>query len=153
MKIRRVVTGLDKEGKSVVKWDSELETYTSRPGNERVELWATKSLPAEQTEEDPANWELDMNLASGSIFRIARYEPKKVAEMWHSTDTIDYGIVLTGEICMQLEKEEVILKEGDVLIQRGVNHNWVNRSDKVCVIAFILIATKDGKATPYPDKY
>ena len=149
MKVRRVVTGKDKEGKSVVKWDSEIDSKPSRPGSERVEIWASKSLPAELTEEDPANWELPINLSNGSIFRIVRSEPG-VSKMWHATDTIDYGIVLSGEMWMQLEKGEVHLRAGDVVIQRGTNHNWVNRGNQLCIMAFVLIATEGAKSSPYP---
>ena len=57
----------------------------------------------------------------------------------HSTDTIDYAIVLEGEITMLLYDEDVVLQAGDVIIQRGTNHCWANRSDKLARMAFILI--------------
>ena len=60
----------------------------------------------------------------------------------HRTETIDYAIVLSGEITMLLDEEEVHLKAGDVLVQCGTNHAWSNRSDEICEVAFILI---DGK--------
>ena len=150
MKVRRVVTAKDEKGKSVVKWDSEIDSKLSRPGSERVEIWATKSLPAEMTEEDPTKWELPISLGSGSICRIVRYQPG-VEKLWHSTETIDYGIVLQGEMWMQLEKGEVHLRAGDVVVQRGVNHNWVNRGDQVCIMVFVLIATEGAKSTGWKD--
>ena len=62
--------------------------------------------------------------------------------LMHRTETIDYAIVLSGEITMLLDDEEVHLKAGDVLVQCGTNHAWSNRSDDICEVAFILI---DGK--------
>ena len=65
--------------------------------------------------------------------------------LMHRTETIDYAIVLSGEITMLLDDDEVLLKAGDVLIQCGTNHAWSNRSDDICEVAFILI---DGKFDP-----
>ena len=146
MKIRRVVTENDKVGKSRVKWDTEIESQTGRRGFEQSPLWATDRLPAQFTEEDPNSWDLGTSLANGSVFRICRYEPG-VEERWHRTDTIDYGIVLAGEMWMQLDKEEVHLKTGDVVIQRGTIHNWANRGKEPCLMVFILIATEGAKST------
>ncbi len=146
MKTWRVVTGVDNQGRSVVKWDSELEGKPGRVRFEKVDLWATDTLPVRLSEEDPIAWTLGTNLANGSVFRFCRYEPG-VAERWHRTDTIDYGIVLSGEMWMQLDEQEVHLKAGDVVIQRGTNHNWVNRGTEPCVMAFILIATQGGGST------
>ena len=146
MKIRRVVTGHNPEGKGIIKWDSEIEAVPGRPGFSQVPLWATKQLPARLTEDDPATWEIGTTLAGGSVFRIARYEPG-VAKRWHRTDSVDYAIVLSGELWMELDEKEVHLKAGDVVIQRGTIHNWVNRGTEPCLVAFILIATEGGEAT------
>ena len=146
MKIRRVVTGHSEMGKSMIKWDSEIDCKPGRPGFEQVPLWATDSLPAKFTDEDPNDWELGTSLANGSVFRVCRYEPD-VAERWHRTDTIDYGLVLAGEMWMQMDEGEVHLKTGDVVIQRGTIHNWQNRGTEACLMAFILIATEGSKST------
>jgi len=146
MKVRRIVTGKDSDGKSMVKWDTELESIPSRPGAERVEIWATDSLPAKLTDDDPATWELPTNLSNGSVCRVVRFEPG-VAERWHFTDSVDYGIILSGELWMQLEKGEVHLHPGDIVVQRETNHNWVNRGDKDCVVVFTLISTEGGQET------
>lgn len=146
MKIRRVVTGHNHKGKGVVKWDNEIEAIPGRAGFSFVPLWATKQLPAKLTEEDPNTWEIGTSIAGGSVFRIARYEPG-VAKRNHQTDSLDYAVVLSGEIWMQLDEEEVHMKAGDVMIQRGTMHNWVNRGTEPCIIAFILIATEGGQAT------
>ncbi len=146
MKFRRVVTGHNKEGKSVVKWDRKIEPVPGRPGFSNIPLWATKKLPAEMTEEDPNTWKLGTSLAGGSVFRFARYEPG-VAARWHRTDSVDYAIVISGEIWMELDEGEVHLNRGDVVIQRGTIHNWVNRGTEPCIMAFVLIATEGGKST------
>ncbi len=65
--------------------------------------------------------------------------------MMHRTETIDYAIVLSGEITMLVDDDEVLLKAGDVLVQCGTNHAWSNRSTDICEVAFILI---DGKFDP-----
>jgi quercetin dioxygenase-like cupin family protein len=57
----------------------------------------------------------------------------------HRTETVDYGIILSGEIYLIVDEEETLCRQGDVIIQRGTNHAWANRSDAVCRIAFILI--------------
>ena len=146
MQIRRVVTDNDSEGKSFVKLDSEIEGIPGRQGFSNFPMWATKKLPAELTEEDPNNWEIGTTIADGSVYRLAQYEPG-VAERWHRTDSVDYAIVVSGEMWMQLEKEEVHLKAGDVVIQRGTVHNWMNRGKEPCVMLFALIATEGGKTT------
>jgi len=69
-----------------------------------------------------------------------------VAPRGHRTDTIDYAVVMSGEIDMNLDGGSVHLKQGDVLVQRGTIHNWVNNGDGPCVIAFILIDAKPAQA-------
>jgi len=148
MKIRRIVTDTNHEGKAVVKWDCEVEAIRGRPGFSYAPLWATKQLPARLTDEDPGIWETGTTVAGGSVFRVIRYEPG-VAKRNHRTDSIDYAVVLSGEIDMQLDEEEVHLKAGDVLIQRATMHNWVNRGTEPCTIAFVLIATEGGQSTSW----
>jgi mannose-6-phosphate isomerase-like protein (cupin superfamily) len=65
--------------------------------------------------------------------------------LMHRTESIDYGIVLSGEIVLLLDDEEVHLKEGDVVVQRGTIHAWNNRTDRICRMAFILT---DGRFDP-----
>lgn len=60
----------------------------------------------------------------------------------HRTETIDYGIVLEGEIVLVLDEGETVVRAGDIVVQRGTNHGWANRSGRICRIAFVLI---DGK--------
>jgi len=130
----------------VVKWDSHIDSIPGRPGFSQAPMWATKQLPPKLTDEDPAEWEIGTTIANGSVFRIIEYRPG-VVERWHVTDSIDYAVVISGEIYMQLDEGEVLLKAGDVLVQRATIHNWVNRGTEPCVIAFVLIATEGGQAT------
>ena len=62
----------------------------------------------------------------------------------HRTKTIDYAIVISGEICAIVENGETLLRAGDVMIHRATWHSWANRSDAPCVVAFVLIDAKDG---------
>lgn len=140
------MTGHNRDGKSVIKWDTEIESKPGRANFAKVDLWATDSLPVRLPEDDPTSWDLGTSMANGSVFRLCRFEPG-VAERWHRTDSLDYGIVLSGEILMQLDEEEVLLKAGDIVIQRATMHNWVNRGTEPCVVAFILIATEGGAST------
>ena len=150
MAFRRVVTGFNKAGKSCVKWDSTIEQKNLRPGFDNVPLWATKKLPSETTEEDPNTWELGTSLAGGSVFRFGVYAPGNIAR-WHATDSVDYAICISGEMTMELEEGEVHLKPGDVVIQRGTNHNWVNKGKVPCVMAYVLIATEGAKTTGWAE--
>ncbi|MFH0847099.1 MAG: cupin domain-containing protein [Chloroflexota bacterium] len=146
MKIRRVVTADDKDGKSYVKWDSEIEGVSGRSGHLRFPMWATNKLPVELTDEDPTKWEIGTTIPGGSVFRLSQYEPG-VAARWHRTDSVDYALVVSGEMWMQMDKGEVHLKAGDVVIQRGTMHNWVNRGKEPCLMLYVLIATEEkGKA-------
>ncbi len=146
MKVRRVVTGHNKEGRSIVKSDSEISAKPGRAGFERVDLWATLHLPARLSETEPSMEDIGTSISNGSVFRIARYEPG-VAGRWHATETLDYGVVLSGEMWMQLDEGEVHLKAGDVVVQRGTIHNWVNHGAVPCIMIFILIATEGGEET------
>jgi mannose-6-phosphate isomerase-like protein (cupin superfamily) len=74
---------------------------------------------------------------------VSTHGEKPRHPLMHRTKTVDYGIVLAGEITMVLDEEEVPLKAGDIVIQRGTNHAWSNRSDKPCRMVFILIDGKD----------
>jgi quercetin dioxygenase-like cupin family protein len=74
-----------------------------------------------------------------------RYKPGVVGRR-HRTDSIDYAVVISGAIDMELDGQTVRLKAGDVLVQRGTVHNWVNPGPEVCMIAFVLISAKPVEA-------
>lgn len=131
-------------------------------------MWMTDSTPTEFSDaEDPAERETGITPPlEGSIFRIVEFPPEKelseeenakLAEAMkeqgvhapgsagarhhgmHRTESVDYAIVLSGEIDMELDDSAIHVKAGDVLIQQGTNHAWVNKGTEPCVIAFILI--------------
>ncbi len=141
LKVRRVVTGHDETGRAVVKIDETARNVISRrKGIESAVVWTTDSFPVNNDgDEDTSGRELGTTLENGTVFRIVRYEPGVVPRR-HRTDSVDYAVVISGTIDMELDGETVTLKAGDVLVQRGTIHNWVNRSDDVCVIAFVLVA-------------
>jgi quercetin dioxygenase-like cupin family protein len=75
------------------------------------------------------------------VFRLVEYGPG-VTPRNHRTESIDYAIILSGEIDMEMDGTMVHLKAGDVLVQRGTIHNWINRGSAPCVIAFVVVAAK-----------
>src|SRR5262249_58710268 len=77
-------------------------------------------------------------LANGTVFRVVSFGPG-VSPRNHRTDSIDYATVISGEIDMELDGTSVHLKAGDLLVQRGTIHNWVNKGTAPCVIAFVLV--------------
>jgi quercetin dioxygenase-like cupin family protein len=78
----------------------------------------------------------------GTVFRVVKFNPG-VAPRNHRTDSIDYGVVISGELDMELDDGAVVhLKAGDCIVQRGTIHNWVNKGAEPCLIAFILIWAK-----------
>jgi quercetin dioxygenase-like cupin family protein len=143
LNIRRVVTGHDAGGRAVVKIDEICRNVISRrPKHESCVVWSSASVPADISgDADGAARELATSDPSGTVFRIVEYQPG-VAPRNHRTESIDYAVVLCGEIDMELDGSAVQLRAGDVLVQRGTIHNWVNRGTQPCVIAFVLIAAK-----------
>jgi mannose-6-phosphate isomerase-like protein (cupin superfamily) len=144
-----------------------------RPGG-RTNVWRTESSPARFVTEDPASAAAKFTLEPprrGINFRISEYPPeagdgnaaadygKAFAEvgaahrlvegarhpMMHATETVDFAIVLEGEIWLLLDEEEVHLKTGDVVIQQGTNHAWENRGDRLARMAFILVDAEDAR--------
>ncbi len=143
MKIRRVVTGHDEHGRAVVAIDEICKNVVSRrPQHESCMIWSTGSFPSDNSDDrDGGGREVATTDPNGTVFRVIEYGPG-VAPRNHRTESIDYAVVLSGEIDMQLEGAEVHLRQGDVLVQRGTVHNWVNRGASPCVIAFVLVAAK-----------
>jgi quercetin dioxygenase-like cupin family protein len=150
MQLRRVVTGHDAKGRAVVKIDEISKNVISgRPGATACVVWTTESFPVNNTgDADEALRQVGTTLKNGTVFRVVEFGPG-VAPRNHRTDSIDYAVVLSGEIDMALDDSVVHLKAGDVLVQRGTIHNWINRGTQPCVIAFTLIDAKpveaDGK--------
>jgi quercetin dioxygenase-like cupin family protein len=148
VKVRRVVTGHDGNGRAIVKFD-EIGTniVSSRPGASACVVWTTDSFPADNSGQDDAGQrKVGTTLPGGTVFRVIEFSPG-VAPRMHRTDSIDYAVVISGEIDMELEKgEEVHLRAGDVLVQRGTVHNWFNRGTAPCIMAFVLVDAKSVNA-------
>ena len=141
--VRRVVTGHNADGKAVVTTDEICRNLRSgRANHQSVVVWSTGDFPADNsTGEDGGLRMVGSVDPDGTVFRIVRYEPG-VAPRRHRTESLDYAVVISGEIDMELDDSVVHLKAGDVLVQRGTIHNWVNRGTEACVIAFVLIAAE-----------
>ena len=144
--VRRVVTGHDTNGRAVVKIDEVSKNiFSDRPGATACVVWTTESFPVDNTgDADEGLRKVGTTLKNGTVFRVVEFGPG-VAPRNHRTDSIDYAVVVSGEIDMELEDSVVHLNAGDVLVQRGTIHNWVNRGSKFCVITFILIDAKPAE--------
>lgn len=167
--IRRVVTGHDEAGRSVFIADgtaASVKEMESMPGLALTDLWETRGTPADNRGNDDAA-ERPVVLEpppGGTIFRIVEFPPDSAwrdgadgAEafasigaghaadagsddpMMHKTSTVDYLVVLRGEIWALLEEGEVCLRQGDVMIQRGTNHSWSVRTEEPCLVAAVLV--------------
>jgi oxalate decarboxylase/phosphoglucose isomerase-like protein (cupin superfamily) len=148
LQVRRVVTGHDAQGRAIVKMDEVAGNVVSRrPGASAAVIWTTEGFPVDNNgDEDGSQREVGTTLASGTVFRIVQFEPGNTPRM-HSTDSIDYAVVMAGEIDMELDDGVVShVKAGDVIVQRGTIHNWLNKGIEPCVIAFILIDAKPVEA-------
>lgn len=145
--IRRIVTGHDASGVAKVLIDGPaINARSSRPGSVSRLMWVTEEMPAdisigEGIEDMGARILGTPPPANGTRFTINDIPPGRPGRM-HRTETIDYAIVLAGEIDMDMDDSTVKLKAGDVLIQRGTNHAWVNRGRETARIAFVLVDAK-----------
>ena len=169
-RVRRVVTGHDAGGKSMFLIDGpapNVKEMASMPGLALTDLWETKGAPArnEGAADDadrPVRLEPPKN---GTIVRIVEFPPDAAWRgrtdgragfdsisaghaqdahssdpMMHKTASVDYIIVLKGEIHAIMDRGETLLKAGDVLIQRGTNHSWSVRGNEPCIIAAVLVS-------------
>jgi quercetin dioxygenase-like cupin family protein len=147
LQVRRVVTGHDSDGRAIVSIDEMSKNLVSgRPGQMGCVVWTTQGFPVDNTGSDDAGLrKTGTTLQNGTVFRVVEFGPG-VSPRNHRTDSIDYAVVISGEIDMQLDDSVVTLRAGDVLVQRGTIHNWINKTDKPCVIAFVLIDAKPVEA-------
>jgi quercetin dioxygenase-like cupin family protein len=144
---RRVVTGHDAAGRSVVLSDGPAPRSHDVGSAVFHELWSTRATPAPvaATESEPT----DRPLVTppdphGTIIRITEIKPGERSPM-HRTQSIDYGIVLEGELWLMLDDgSETRLGPGDVVVQRGTDHAWENRSEHTVRVVFVLV---DGAFT------
>ena len=148
-----------------------VRTVAERPGYRAVNVWRTSQTPPPVGEmdtvekhegilppkngsilriidfppevADPEERRRRIQATFGTMFTDAQHDKREGAHPgMHRTDTVDYAIVLEGEIWSVMDEGETLMRAGDVLIQRGTNHAWANRSQKTARIAFVLI---DGK--------
>lgn len=144
MTYRRVVTGLDAQGRSCVLVDGPPIAlgHGVNDGGGGGYLWRTASVPADNSgREDIAvtpPFSYDWFHDGGSNFMVVEQAPSKDAFL-HATDTIDYAVMLKGEVTLVLEAEEVKLRAGDVLVDRGVVHGWRNDGPDTAVYAVITL--------------
>jgi quercetin dioxygenase-like cupin family protein len=144
--VQRVVTGHDQDGRAAFRSEDFSPTKMIPTGDAAfLLLWTTEKVPADNNDEtDGRDRDVGTTLTGGSAFRIVDMLPGQQSPM-HRTNSIDYGIVMKGEIELELEDgRKKTIGENGVIVQRGTNHLWRNASDKVCRIAFILI-----EAPPY----
>lgn len=142
LEVRRVVTGHDAEGRAIVAKDEVMrEPVSTRKGIDYHVVWADDALPADNMAEEPADATLRTVIPGGSVFRVIDYHPG-LAPRVHRTESVDYAVVLSGEIDLELDGETVHLKAGDVVVQRGTRHNWVNNGTEVCRMAFVLLSAR-----------
>jgi quercetin dioxygenase-like cupin family protein len=151
--IRRVVTGHNKTGDATVVSDKEFQPKLVASGDaEFALLWTAPDLPVDNNDDtDGAERDAGLTLKGGSVIRVVDMLPGRSSPM-HRTNSLDYGIVVKGELELILDNDETVqLKEGDLVVQRGTIHMWRNPNpDTVCRIVFILTEATavevDGKA-------
>lgn len=150
--LRRVVTGHDERGIAKVLMDGPPPDGVARAGGQTTRVaWATETTPAEVpvglTIAEPGGIAPSPPSSQGTRLIIIDFPAENIRRM-HRTETLDYLFVLAGEIDYELDDSSVQLKAGDVLIQRGTNHAWVNRSGKPARVAFVLIGAKPLGISP-----
>ncbi|MBR7837201.1 cupin domain-containing protein [Actinospica durhamensis] len=146
---RRVVTGHDHTGKSVFVQDGPPPVVRTAPdGAFFFELWNTSAMPAPIAAIEPEPTERDLTVPPsphGTKIRVNEFPPGVVSPT-HRTRTVDYGIVLEGEVVLVLDDgAETVLRAGDVVVQRGTDHRWENRGALPARMVFVLV---DAAFTP-----
>jgi len=139
--VQRVVTGHDGNGRAVFKSEDVTPTKLIPSGDASFLLiWTTPTVPADNNDEtDGRQREAGLTLEGGSVIRVVDMLPGKQSPM-HRTNSIDYGIVLEGEVELELDDgAKRMVRQGGIIVQRGTNHLWRNTTDKPCRIAFVLI--------------
>ncbi len=148
LQVRRIVTGHDAGGKAVVTTDERL-TATARPGRggiARCEIWSTDKMPVDNSDAADAAQRKGfvvrhnyVGSGQGSVVRVVEFAPNSPKFM-HRTATVDYAILLSGECDLELDDGATVhMTAGDIVVQRGTMHAWVNNGSQPCVFAFVLI--------------
>lgn len=166
--MRRIVTCETSEGRSTILIDGPTPHVTTTPFGMVAQVpWVTGGAACVGDEPAPAGKEIGFHSGGGTVFRIVDFPPDdhydqeamkafldanevrdkgNPRHFWfHKTHSLDYAIVLEGEIVAMLDEAETIMRAGDVLIQRATNHSWKNMSGDTCRMAFVLVALEDGE--------
>ncbi|MPT36686.1 MAG: cupin domain-containing protein [Flavobacterium sp.] len=150
---RRVVTGI-KNGKSTIIEDNTVQNAVEHfKGLIISDIWNTQQMPVSLDNEVLIpNIAFPQTPKNGTYFRYVTIppdrdlgltvQPGEPHPLMHQTDTLDYIIILSGELYLIMEEGETVLKPGDIVIQKGTNHAWSNRSDQPCIQLAILIDAK-----------
>jgi mannose-6-phosphate isomerase-like protein (cupin superfamily) len=168
--MRRVVTGLDEKNHSVVLFDSRMPLKSVAAGINATNFWITDSYPPGLTKDDPSGRPIGTAPPdNGTKFRVVEFLPLDAATeakmppemiqkgianspargipvkhpLMHRTRSLDYAVILSGEIDMMLDDTNVHLRQGDVIVQQATNHAWVNRGTQPCRILFVLMDSKE----------
>lgn len=135
--VRRIVCvdGRDGKSKAIEDGPAPVRTDPARPGFSSTFVWATDSTPASTgTAREPAH--VLTPPPGGSLCSVLTFPPERASHRgMRKTRTLDFCLILEGEITLVLDTEEVHLKAGDTVVQRGTRHAWSNRSDAPCVLA------------------
>ena len=151
LEVRRIVTGHDAGGKAIVASDERMTGVSGRGRAyiSRCEIWSTDKMPVDNSEAAAAaqrngfvvrhNY---VGSGQGSVIRITEFAPG-APKFMHRTETVDYAILLSGECDLELDDGKTVhMTQGDIVVQRGTMHAWVNNGSVPCVFAFILIDAK-----------
>ena len=168
--VRRVVTGLDERNHSIVLFDTRMPLKTVAPGIIATNFWITDSYPPNLSKEDPSarpigvappdngtkfrvvefaplNAETEAKMPPGMLMKGIGNAPAKglpvTHPLMHRTRSLDYAVILSGEVDMMLDDTSVNLKQGDVIVQQATNHAWINRGAQPCRILFVLMDSKE----------
>jgi quercetin dioxygenase-like cupin family protein len=139
--VRRLVTGHDAAGRAIVARDDRLAPTERANAQVRFhKVWTTDRSPADNMDpSDAALRETGLTSDGGSVIRVTDLAPGNRSPM-HRTSSVDYGIVLQGEIDLELDDGSVTrVRQGEIVVQRGTIHAWVNNTAEWCRIAFVLI--------------
>lgn len=147
--VRRVVTGHDECGKSVLLSDATPPQPHSMRGRDVgadfFEIWSVAdTVPTLTSTEsrEPTERAFTIMPTAGHLLRLIDIYPPHLGgkrTVMHRTRTLDYVVVIHGEVVLVLEDSEILLRIGDVVVQRGTNHAWENRSDTIARMAFFHI--------------
>jgi len=145
--MKRVVTGWTDGGEPVVLFDGQAPAYFDFGEADSYEIWSTDAVPADyRRSDDPTVGDFRVEPpVGGTICRLASYRPGAFVEQ-HSTQTVDYIIVVSGELTMLFGDKEYTLGPGDAVVQQGTPHGWANRGDVDCVVVAVLLTAQGASA-------